>query len=168
MTNPELAATRANRLLYRRAGIRRLGNINWDAVRDAGGVHAVIDRAVEHGLWFSLYVVRPWLRDDWSPAWAPLARPARVTVRYADGALYARRASESVVIGPRGNRRIVTATEALVSLEPGGPVIAAAWFGGRLRSIDGTFRLEYGRDRPVVILDDYLAWVQWRELSREP
>lgn len=166
MRSPEALATSANREVYRRR-LPRIASVNWDVLHGAGGIREVMRRAALDGLWISVYVVRPWLREDWSPAWAPHAGPALLRVRERDGALYARDAG--VRIWPRDRRRdIVSGYEALLSLRPLGPVLAAiplASPGHRLRSVRGAFSVEWDRHDPVMGLGDHLLWLQWRELS---
>lgn len=130
-------------------------------------------RAAANGLWVSMYVARPNLRADWSPAWPPLLPSQRVAiaVEMTDSSLLLfptpRRVAWKVSSGQQ--HRLIAAGEVLVSETRNGPVVAIHPLApARMRAVGvgAEFAVSWHAD-PIISLSRYDPdeWMAWPKLG---
>jgi len=104
---------------------------------------------VEHGFWIHVYTVRPKLRYDWSPMWAPLLPPRHVDAFRVGRDIAARGRISWECRTVEYPRVLASGCEAMLALEPWGSMFCITTFGGKMQAYDGTFTLDWG-ERPVL------------------
>ena len=129
--------------------------------------------ALAHGVWVHVYTVRPRLRRDWSPAWAPLLPPRHLPTFAVGRDLAARGKAEWLCCSEEYPRPFITSCEALLSTAPLGSVFAIVPFGGKMSAIRGTYTVDWG-EQPIIMFDDG-PWpldgrevMQWEALRSRP